>query len=370
MRQPIKIMAVYQDLKKAIQDGVYPAGSFLPNETAFAERLKISRNTLRSVLTKLADEKLVERMCPKGTMVCGKGRENFQTPITFLLPCADFISDATQLTNSEHTRQMLKGVSQVAFEHNWRVQTVPVSPTNYRHDIDWKQLDFINSDSKVLVDDYWYCDLFPLFKERGCKVAFIEGQTYQSEVYADYLKDWFVLCLNRVGATEAAVKLLVDRGCRRIALARNNLGEKDHPVLSGYKSGLSKCGFRYSAWMDTLDITNETIAAVIGEFYRKNKFDALLLDPFLVFRLRTQRSLNYCLGLPENVKIMMDEEISYNSRVFSMLSSVEFPYEEMGRIAARHLLEDEFKPSWQSVNARIIERESTMQEKEQSALTA
>ena len=370
MRQPIKIMAVYQDLKKAIQDGVYPAGSFLPNETAFAERLKISRNTLRSVLTKLADEKLVERMCPKGTMICSKGRENFQTPITFLLPCADFISDTASLLHSQHTREMLKGVSQVAFEHNWRVQTVPVSPTNHRHDIDWKQLDFINSDSRVIVDDYWYCDLFPLFKERGCKVAFVEHQTYHFKQYTDYLADWFVLSVERISAMESAVKLLADRGCRRIALAHSKIGEKDHPVLRGYKSGLKKCGLRYSSWIDTLNTTNETIAAVIGEFYRKNKFDALLLDPRLVFKLRTQRSLNYYLDLPENVKLMAADEISYNQRAFPMLSSVEFPYEEMGRIAAQHLLEDEFRPGWQSFNAKIIERESTMQEEEQSALTA
>jgi DNA-binding LacI/PurR family transcriptional regulator len=344
-----------------------PVGSRFPTEHELCAEFGVSRATINKVMVKLTEDGLITRTRRKGSFVMKPDKP--QVPITFLLPCADFISDAVSLLHSQHTREMLKGVSQVAFEHNWRVQTVPVSPTNYRHDIDWKQLDFINSDSKVLVDDYWYCDLFPLFKERGCKVAFVEHQTYHFKQYADYLANWFVLSVDRVSAMDSAVKLLADRGCRRIALAHSKIGEKDHPVLHGYKSGLKKCGLRYSAWMDTLDITNETIAAVIAEFYRKNKFDALLLDPRLVFKLRTQRSLNYYLDLPENVKIMAVDEISYNQRAFPTLSSVEFPYEEMGRIAAQHLLEDEFKPGWQSFNAKIIERESTMQETEQSALT-
>ncbi|MEI8248510.1 MAG: substrate-binding domain-containing protein, partial [Lentisphaerota bacterium] len=216
---------------------------------------------------------------------------------------------------------------------------------------------------------YWYRDLFPLFKERGCKVALVENQTDHFKLYADYLKNWFVLSANSISAMESAVKLLAERGCRRIALAESHLEEeKEHPVLYGYKSGLAKCGLQYAAWIDTLNINSKNIGEVIADFYKKNHFDALLLNPILVFRLRTQRSLNYCLGLPESVKIMANDEINYNQQAFPALSSLDFPYDEIGRVAARRLLEDEFRPGRQIFDARIIERVSTMHETERLAL--
>jgi len=64
-----KKIEVYQKLKKAIDDGIHPAGSFLPNEITLAKNLDISRVTLRSVLAQLAEEKVIGRMYPKGTMV-------------------------------------------------------------------------------------------------------------------------------------------------------------------------------------------------------------------------------------------------------------------------------------------------------------
>ena len=124
-----------------------------------------------------------------------------------------------------------------------------------------------------------------------------------------------------------------------------------------------------TAWIDPLNINNKTIGEIIADFYKKNHFDALLLDPILVFRLRTQRSLNYGLGLPENVKIMANDEINYNQQTFPSLSALDYPYDEIGRVAARRLLEDEFRPGRQIFDARIIERESTMHETERLALT-
>ena len=360
--------SIHQQLLVSLRqriDGL-PFGSRLPTEHELCAEFGVSWTTINKVMVKLTDDGLITRTPRKGSFVMKAVKP--QMPITFLLPCADFISETNEFSYSQHTRQILKGVSQVAFEYNRRVQTVPVSPTNDKHDIDWKQLEFINSYSKVLVHSYWYCDLFPLFKERGCKVVFVESQVHISKFYTDYFKDWFVLTMNRVNAMEEAVRFLADHGCRRIAIAHNYLENKGNPILDGYKSGVAKCGLQYTGWLDTLNTTDKTIAGVISNFYKKNNFDALLLDPYLVFKLRTQHSLNYCLGLPESVKIMADDEISYNQRAFPSLSSMEYPYEEVGRIAAQRLLKDDFRSGQQLFNARVIERESTMHKTKQLAL--
>ncbi|MFA7231455.1 MAG: GntR family transcriptional regulator [Victivallaceae bacterium] len=370
MREPVKRLELYEAIKRDIANRIYLPGEFLPNELELAAKYGYARNTVRPALSMLEDEKILELMKGKGRRICQPEVEKPQVPLTFLLPCADFLSETIQIPQSLHTRQILQGVSQVAFEHNCRVQTVPVSSTNDQHNIDWGQLDFIDSTSKVIVTTHWYCNLLPLLKVRGCKVVHIENQTYHTKLYANYLKNWRVLTIDRISAMERAVKFLADRGCERIALVRFGLSEKDHPVLSGYKSGLKKCGLQYCAWLDVENYPNKAITRLTADFYQKNNFDALILDPYQVCMLRTQKSLNHCLALPDNVKIMADDEIGYNQRTFPSLSSLDYQYEEIGRAAAQYLLKEDFRPGNEIFPAKIIERESTICETEQLTLLA
>ena len=347
---------ILEKLRERLAD--LPENSLFQTERELCDEFGVTRTTMTRVMVKLVAEGLLHRIPFKGSLV-RKIRKN-SPAITFLLPCADFLSEKFSFQSAETTRLVLSGVSKIAFEHNCRVETVPVSPTNNADEIDWNKLDFINADSQlVIAGSYWYSKLFPFLKERGCKVAFVENQTHGFIDYADYLKEWFLLIMDRISAIKLAVKLLADSGCRKIALAHGTIKDKDHPVLRGYESGLAECGLSYAAWLDTQDTNDSTIRDCIANFYKKNKFDALLLDPYLVFKLRTQYSLNRSLALPETVKIIATDEICYNQQALPSLSSVEFPYEKMGQIAAQRLLENDFVKGRQIFNARIIEREST-----------
>ena len=360
MKHPIKKNEIYQKLKKAIDDGIHPGGSFLPNETALAQIMGISRNTLRSVLTQLAEEKVIERMYPKGTMVCAR-RGNIQQPLTFLLPCADFLSETFPHVAAQSTRMMLKGVSQIAFENNYRVETVPVSPTNNAHEIDWRKLDFVNADSRLVVTTYWYRELFPLLLERGCRVAFVNQQTFYSKNYEDFIKSCFRITINDFGAAEAAVEYLFRRGCRRIALFQRYISEPEHPLMGGYLAGLKKCGLKFSAWHELPEqpLKQENVKSRLKDLYNQSGgFDSLLIGPEIAVELRLH-NLYQSLGLPENIKIIVSDDAGNNQWTTLPLTGMAFPCEELGRIAARHLLSPEFLPGEQLINARIIEREST-----------
>jgi hypothetical protein len=60
------------------------------------------------------------------------------------------------------------------------------------------------------------------------------------------------------------------------------------------------------------------------------------------------------LGLDKNIKVAVSSDVGNLQGV----TGVAFPYEDAGRIAARHLLSPAFSPGEQLVNGRIIERES------------
>ena len=364
MRQPIKVMDVYRKLKKAIEDGVYPAGAFLPNETDLAQNLEISRNTLRSVLTKLAEEKLIERMCPKGTMVCDRGRRNLQVPLTFLLQCTDYISNVTRHPDSQYMSRMLSGFSQVAYEYNYRVEIVPVSPTNYYHDIDWKKIDHLNSGSMVMVGGFWYRDLLPLLTERGCKVVLIDEQTCDGEIYADYLKNWFLIKLKRAESLCAAVQHINSMGQSRIALVHGDLSEKDHPVLRGYLSGLKKCGLSYSAWLETPDrqMSPQEIIKMVSDLYKKTKFDTLVINAYILLPLCRETFINRALGLPDSVKILMLNNLDHLFNTYPAPCWTDFPWAQIGRCSAAALIQETSCKAAESFDAVIINSNSVVEE--------
>jgi DNA-binding LacI/PurR family transcriptional regulator len=362
MREPVKRLELYETMKRDIAGGCFLPGEFLPNELDLAKKYGYARNTVRSTLTMLEDDKLVELLKGKGRRICPVNVKKARPPLTFLLPCADFISETYSSVAAQSSRRILKGVSQIAFEYDYRVETVPVSPTNNEHDIDWRKLDFVNADSLVVVTNYWYRDLFPLLQERGCRVAFINSQIFLSKQYQEFLKSCVCLTSNVIGATEAAVEHLVMRGCRRIALLHHYIFQQDHPVLGGYLAGLKKYNLAFSIWdeLQKEHLTLEIVRNQIKDLYKRSGgFDGMIIDSSTIYELRLH-NIYQELGLPENVKLIASNDIENNQRVNPRITSMFIPYEEMGRIAAQKLIADEFTPGDQLINAKLIERESTL----------
>ena len=361
MRQPVKRMKLYEAMKQDIAKGVYSPGSFLPNELELVKKYGHARDTVRLALALLEDEKIIELKKNKGRQVCPVNVEKAKVPLTFLLPCPDFLSEAFPDVAVQDTRQIFKGVSHIAFEYDYRVETVPVSPTNNQHDIDWRKLDFVNADSLVVLVGDWYRDLFPLLLERGCRKVFVYSHLAHRKDDEDFLNNSFRITINASGAAEAAVEYLFRQGCRRIALFHYNISEPEHPVMGGYLSGLRKCGLKFAAWHELPEehLKLQDVKNRLKDFYKKSGgFDSLLISPKMAIDLHL-RNLYQELGLTEDIKIIVSNDVANNQWVVPPLTSMVFPYEDIGRIAARHLLSPEFAPGEQLVSARLIERGST-----------
>jgi DNA-binding LacI/PurR family transcriptional regulator len=331
-----------------------------------AKNMGISRNTLRSALTKLADDRFIDRMCSKGTMVCDRGCKNLQVPLTFLLKCTDYISNVSMHPDSQYMGRMLSGFSQIAYKNNYRTEIVPVSPTNYQLDIDWQKVDHLNSSSMVMVGGFWYKTLFPLLAERGCKVILIDEQTCDGEIYSDYLKNWFLIKLKRAEAASAAVEYMHSLGQNRIALVHAYISEKDHPVFNGYLSGIKKCGLDYSAWLETPDklFTAKEIIKTISDFYNKTNFDTLMINAYILLPLCRQPFLNRTLGLPDSVKILMLNNLEHLFNTYPSPWWTDFPWMEIGRCGAAALIQEASCQTSTSFDALIIKDRSVISDEE------
>ena len=360
MREPVKRLQLYETIKSDIASGIYSPGSFLPNELELAEKYGYARNTVRPALAMLEDDKIIESLKGRGRRICTATRVKTKPPISFLLPCPDFISETFSYVAAHDTRRVFKGVSQVAFEYDYRVETVPVSPTNNEHDIDWRKLDFVNSDNMLVIDGEWYRDLFPLLQERGCRAVFIGSHLSPRQNDEKFVNSCFRIITNAFGAIETAVEHLFRQGCRRIALFHHYISEPEHPVMGGYLSGLKKCGLAFAAWHqlpeqrpeEHLDL--QSVKSQLQNLYKKTGgFDGLLMDPHTIFDLHLH-NLCHDLGLAENIKIIVSSDVGNHYGV----NCIVFPYEEIGRTAARQLLSPDFSSGEQLINGRLIECKS------------
>lgn len=67
--------AIYRDLKAAIMNGSFEAGSRLPTERALSIQFDAARNTVRKTMNQLADEGLIVRQVGRGTFVADNPRQ-------------------------------------------------------------------------------------------------------------------------------------------------------------------------------------------------------------------------------------------------------------------------------------------------------
>lgn len=78
--------AIYRDLKAAIRNGAFEAGSRLPTERTLATRFGAARNTVRKTMNQLAQEGLIVRQVGRGTFVSAeKASEERADPEEFSL---------------------------------------------------------------------------------------------------------------------------------------------------------------------------------------------------------------------------------------------------------------------------------------------
>ncbi len=69
MRASIASEQTYRQLADALHRGVYAPGDRLPAERTLATRYRVSRETLRNALNRLADEHLLESVVGSGWFV-------------------------------------------------------------------------------------------------------------------------------------------------------------------------------------------------------------------------------------------------------------------------------------------------------------
>jgi GntR family trehalose operon transcriptional repressor len=87
-----KYQTIYQDLLRALKEGQYQPGEFLPSDSKLVQRYGVSRETVRKAMVALADDGYVQRLTGRGTIVLE--RKHFVFPVSTLASYREMVEQA------------------------------------------------------------------------------------------------------------------------------------------------------------------------------------------------------------------------------------------------------------------------------------
>jgi GntR family negative regulator for fad regulon and positive regulator of fabA len=196
-------------LLTSILDGTYPPGSSLPAERMLAERLNVTRQTLRELLQRLAGDRWITIQHGKPTTVNHYWREGGLGILKTLVNFADylpprFISDLLQARATIMPACADAAVTAHADQfltHLEVAESLAESPSSYA-DFDWQLQSMMAELSGNIIYPLILNDFAPVFKALGERYFTLrEGRTASAGYYRKLIR-----AIRRKSAVEAIVR--------------------------------------------------------------------------------------------------------------------------------------------------------------------
>ncbi len=353
LQEVIKSSTKHQVLVKKLCDLALtrPPEGLFPTEAAICRDFSVSRMTARKAVDELVRKGLLYRVQGSGTYVTP--HKHKQRSIKYLLPVPDFIE--MNPFRRKINQDCVNELTNSAIKNNCKVELLPVSYTNEFGDISGlKTIDFVPGDP-VIISSPWFAPAFEFLLEKGCRCIFLEDSFLRLE-YRHLLKEMYHLQVDMEQAVVDAIKLLFERGRRRIAVLKYRFHEDYtiHPFYKGYIRGIEECSLPVIPEMYLASWPEEDFNSSIALLYEKYKFDALLGYDSDADKL-TRIIDNLGLKIPEDFSFI---NCFTNFSQDNKTSFFKFPHDVMMKRSVEISLAENFTPQKEIFNAEIIDKGS------------
>lgn len=329
-----KYRALFESLKADILSGRYKPGQKLPSEAALVNRSGASRITVTRAIRELQNLELVDRVAGSGTYV--RDTQATGRPHLFGLLIPD-------LGETEIFEPICRGIANApeASEHAllWGSAAAGMSKLQQAwhlcqqytaksvSGVFFAPPEFEPESAKVSAK------ILSVFHEAGIPVVLLDRRT--SKATEKSRPD--LVGLNNRQAGYIATDHLVRLGCRRIGfLGHHGTASSIEGRLAGYKEALLDHGLRPLV-DEALDV-EENPRKVTG----RNKRDAI--EAFVCVNDRVagqlmQIFLSRGIRIPEDIRIVGIDDVSYASLLPVPLTTIRQPTREIGEAALRAMLD-------------------------------
>ncbi|MFS0637372.1 LacI family DNA-binding transcriptional regulator [Mesobacillus foraminis] len=197
-----------------------------------------------------------------------------------------------------------------------------------------------------------------MLEERGIKTITIDRANFEHPYSA-------VTVDHQLGAEQAVTHLIEDEGCRKIVFISGPRGEKSaEDRLRGFELSVKKSGLLVETSVVHGDFGTESGYNCLKSLLEKGKvFDSIFSSNDAMAIGAMKACYEYGIKIPEQVKVIGYDNISFASFMAPSLSTIDQRKGEIGKLAIQELIRliqnGEEKPKQYRLEPQIVIRQST-----------
>lgn len=337
-------------LKDEIIMGRIKPGDQIPSENMLAEKLSLSRHTVRKAISMLVNE---------GYLYTEHGRGTFCKDRSINRANSKNIGVMTTYISEYIFPRVIQGIDSVLSEKGYSIML-----KNTDNDVEKEAVflqEILNKDIEGLIVEPTKSSLFSnnikfyeALDRHNIPYIFIHG-IYQQ------LEDRPQIVLNDSDGAYLATKYLIDVGHRNIVgifKADDMQGVQRH---RGYARALAECGLPYDPdniiWFHTEDRKTKPYSAIESLIKSKKKIDGIVCYNDQIAYGIYEKLSELGISIPEDISITGFDDSYYATSCPVKLTSVSHPKELLGEMAAKTLLEMLENPDKTGSLVKVIEPE-------------
>lgn len=328
-----KYSVLADTLRESIVSGEYPPGMRMETEEALSERFQVSRQTVRHAIGILEEQGLVIRRQGSGTYV-RRENEAYKRNTKTIGIVATYISDYI-------LPSMIRGIEEVTVENGY---TFHLRSTGNRMDNEKDILSgFIENPVDGLIVEGAKTafpnpnlHLYRKLIDSGVPIVFLSG-------YYPALGKCIYVVSDDYGGGKRAAELLISHGHKKIGGIFKADDNQGHDRFAGFADAARAAGIelhdRSLLWFTTEQreqlFEGESASKMLSSLEDCTAvicYNDQIAAPLLASLLRAGKRV------PEDVAIISFDDSAYASLTPVKLTSLGHPKEEIGRVAARKLL--------------------------------
>jgi GntR family transcriptional regulator, arabinose operon transcriptional repressor len=346
-----KYAKLMEYIKDEIIMGRVKPGDQIPSENTLAQKLSLSRHTVRKAISILVNE---------GYLYTEHGRGTFCKDRSINRANSKNIGVMTTYISEYIFPRVIQGIDSVLSEKGYSIML-----KNTDNDVEKEALylqEILNKDLEGLIIEPTKSALFSnnvkfydALDENNIPYIFIHGVYQQLEHKPQII-------LNDSKGMYLSVKYLIDLGHKNIIgvfKADDVQGIERH---KGYAKALTDCGLQYNPdnviWFHTEDRKIKPYSTIEGMIRSGKKIDAIVCyNDQIAYGLHEKIS-ELGVSIPEDISLTGFDDSYYATSCPTKLTSVSHPKEQLGELAARVLLDMIDNPEYaKSTIRKVIEPE-------------
>lgn len=305
MPLPSKQNMIYSRMMKMIRDNCKP-GDKLPSETQLASMIGVARRSLRSTLSRLEEEGIIERT-NRGTFLRDSSTKSGTAgdPVYILVPCPDYYT-ASGFYSSYLIQQMIQGCVRAAVEHGTYAVTLPITKDNNPNNLNLRQFNHLREGDIVIFNGSWAMEIYSILEKSKCRLGYVtdkELNYFQDKDVECYHLYWgkYWSCLG-----DAALQLQRDGAKKILYFGRQQTDiskyGKENFLNTLSAAGL-ECNEKQYVLYDTEMPFSQTLK-MLKELYVAWQFDGLIFDSNLYSMQTTFPDFYQETGIPHGVRMI------------------------------------------------------------------